>query len=96
MSDQPNCRHCGAGKYEESDSECMEYHCGLIKTTVYGLPYEARASNCYEREIANLKAELATAKGEIENLKKQREEWEKYRAQIMSDMEKFMIRSGVI
>lgn len=36
-------------------------------------------------DYEKLSAELATAKGAIENLKKQREDWEKYRAKLITD-----------
>ena len=82
MSYQPNCPHCGA-----KPKECYSaIHSYVI----------VRHRDCYEREIASLKAELATAKGVMDNLKKQREGWEKYRAQIMADMEKFIRRGGIV
>lgn len=62
MSTTPTtCPHCGAEKSEESDADIQVFECG---TEIIENEWQSIPSDCYERQIAALKAELEQAKAE--------------------------------
>ena len=68
MTEQDKCPHCDAEIYI-NDGDYSEWECGADKCSDgAGEWFHSRSSTCYEREIEQLRTELATLRAENERL----------------------------
>lgn len=57
MTTPTTCPHCGAEKVSDALAKVAKYECGRLNpSNICG----GRTSECYERELAKLRAEIAT------------------------------------